>query len=281
MSSIIGTPDSFYLESISARAFADAHHLLILETHGHLQHTLKALQVLAEFGVRGIIVHSGHFEPIPRDALLELHSQNIVLIAIDVTPTAIPVDHVSLDETALAETAVDYLLELGHRHIALIAHLGDGGFSGRPLAIKRALQQRRIPLQATLNADQKNYHDDLIAMLTHPHRPTAFITTTDYTAALVLHTARQLGIRIPQDVSVIGCTSCEMPQFFSPPLTTFDLNFVEIGQTAASLLFHRMNEGCLPDRSSVKKLYSTPNLIKRASCGPANFNKSRRYQHHP
>jgi LacI family transcriptional regulator len=269
MTSIQGSPDSFYLAAISAAAFAQAHHLAILETLGQLTHTLKAIQVLADIGVKGIVIHSGHFDPIPPEALLGLQSQGIVLVATDVTPTAIPVDHVGLDETALGEMVVRYLMDLGHRHIALIAHLGHGTVAGRPLAIKQALQRHKIPLAQYLNWDAEAFGESLTALLTQPQRPTALIVTGDNMAAFVMQVTRGLGLHIPRDISIIGCGNGEeYAAFLMPPLTTLTINYTDIGQRAAALLFQRLAEGHPPDRQTIQQSNVQPTLIKRASCGP-------------
>jgi LacI family transcriptional regulator len=120
-------------------------------------------------------------------------------------------------------------------------------------------------------------------------RPTAVFAHSDVTAYAVMTAASEAGLRVPEDVSVIGFDDIESAAQIRPPLTTIQQPFVEMGKRAADLLLTaiRANDENATDENSGElnrervspdpvRLSMPTSLIVRASCGPVPVTRSRR-----
>jgi LacI family repressor for deo operon, udp, cdd, tsx, nupC, and nupG len=96
------------------------------------------------------------------------------------------------------------------------------------------------------------------------HRPTAIFCFGDQVAIGALHALRELGYRVPEDVSVIGVDGIALSQYSAPPLTTVAQPLTQIGEHCATLLIDLI-EGKTPD----SLVHILPHqLLIRASTGP-------------
>ena len=170
--------------------------------------------------------------------------------------------------------AVRYLIELGHRRI---------GFIGGRNTLLSARQRRQGYADAHHEAGLPLYHELYIEgdyskqtaligarqLLTLPERPSAIMAANDQSAFAVMEVASELGISVPQDLSVIGFDNTPESAFTSPPLTTVDQSIVAMGSRAAQLLIQFI-EGKENNESAVENgLYQLPTrLIVRDSCCP-------------
>ncbi|TNM64261.1 substrate-binding domain-containing protein [Streptomyces sp. NP160] len=122
-------------------------------------------------------------------------------------------------------TATEHLLSLGHRRIAVITGIPELLCSQERLEGHRAAMAR-----AGLAVDESLVHGGdfsadggqraAVALLDHPDPPTAIFAGSDLMASGVYQEARRRGLRVPEDLSVIGFDDVSMCQYMSPPLTT-------------------------------------------------------------
>lgn len=262
--------DSFraqLLSGILEGAFSESYHISILETHGLLTHTQKAIEVMIEQHVDGLILDCGHFEPVPKESILALRSHGIAAVTLDTTTGAMPIDHVSTDEEQFGEIAVDYLYALGHREIAYLGHIPKGRLIGRALSIQQALRRHGITTGKFVHShfveDVSVVLDELMAQ---SHPPTAIIGMSDEFATSVIQYILSAGGRVPKDLSVIGAGNCYISQFIFPPLTTIEQSPEEIGRRAVQLIFKRLEERENNTASPFEHVKLAPRLIERKSC---------------
>lgn len=164
--------------------------------------------------------------------------------------------------------AMTYLTGLGHRRIGFITgrlELVSG--SERLLGYKEGLAAAGIPLDEEL-IQIGDYTTEVAvecarALLSLPNRPTAIFASNDMTATGVYQAAREAGLCIPQDISVIGFNNLRESNFLNPPLTTVDQFISEMGSTAVNMLMKMirgepfdLNPHIIPTR-----------LVVRDSCG--------------
>jgi LacI family xylobiose transport system transcriptional regulator len=135
-------------------------------------------------------------------------------------------------------TAARHLLELGHRRIAVIS--GPVDFlcaRARLEACRATLDTAGAPLDNRLIRSGHFLADDGLRMakelLALPDRPTGILCGNDLQALGVYEAARQAGLRIPQDLSVVGFDDIPLAGWCPPPLTTVRQPFTEMGRTAA------------------------------------------------
>jgi DNA-binding LacI/PurR family transcriptional regulator len=105
-------------------------------------------------------------------------------------------------------------------------------------------------------------------ILTCEFRPTAVFAVTDHEAIYVYQAARQLGLRIPQDISVVGFADLDFAESLSPPLTTMRQRPKEIGRQAARLTIDRIDG--IVSGSDPATIRVGTDLIVRESTGPAS-----------
>ncbi len=152
------------------------------------------------------------------------------------------VNCVAFDNFRSAYRMVEYLVALGHRRIAMIA--GKFSVSERALmrwqGYRRSLAKNKIPLDPALVIEEGYAFSDgkraMARLLSLPEKPTAVFCGNDILAVGAIACAKENGIRVPEDVSVVGFDDMEISAYYDPPLTTMAVPAYEMGQTAARIL---------------------------------------------
>ena len=249
------------VRAVEDAAEAAGYHLLLVASHGIPRRELKALQMLYERRVDGIVVISARgteeYEP-----LLESMGVPVVLVNGRVPH---PLAHsVSADNRQGARLATEYLLDMGYTHIAYVG----GPTQGQ--SARYRLQGYMEALQAAGHAP----HPDLIfpgrgtaedgrralrAMFELRPRPDAVVCYNDLTAFGVLAEAWATGISIPDDLAVIGFDNLPFSELTSPPLTTVAQPTEEMGRTAVSLVLRQRR------REPVEDVLFECTLVERES----------------
>jgi DNA-binding LacI/PurR family transcriptional regulator len=229
--------------------------------------TLDALQYFAALPVDGIVIHTGHLTPLPRDVIQHMQSQRISIITYDFTPAEVTLDHVGIDEAAVGEMAVDYLYGLGHRRIAVLGHFSKGA-AWISKGVIDALARRGLPTDLCVDYDYRDIARELSAVLCSETPATAAIAESDEMAYLALSIIHRLGIDVPHQLSVLGVGNNPISPYMIPPLTTLALPLGEVAKSVVELLFERIAHPIVPTVDTVKRIAFKPHLIQRASCAP-------------
>lgn len=186
---------------------------------------------------------------------------------------------VDCDNARGGRLATDYLLDLGHRRILHVAGAQENSSPGveRQRGFEAALQARGLTprpdwiVEAWQFSDAATFAPVADALrLPADERPTAVFAWYDGAALRVMETARALGLRVPQDLSVIGFDGTEMSAHLSPPLTTIRQPIFDIADRAVTLLTQNLLRGepTAADASETQRVtLLAPELIIRASCG--------------
>ena len=150
----------------------------------------------------------------------------------------VPEHMVASNDREAVRTATDYLIEQGHRRIGLVG--GPHGFRSareRRLGFEDALAAAKIALPRSLIADGNyTFESGLVAaerLLDLMPRPTAILSCNDEMAAGVIHAARQRGLDIPRDLSIIGFDDTPIAAHVWPPLTTVRWPIASMARSAA------------------------------------------------
>jgi DNA-binding LacI/PurR family transcriptional regulator len=191
---------------------------------------------------------------------------------------------VAVDFRLAGELAGQHLLELGHRRIGAIVGSKVSGihaarYEGFLDALRAAgLDPSHAPVLHAPDTTQGGYRAAR-ALLEADPRLTAIFTTNDLPALGVLHAAADLGLRVPEDLSVTGITDIQLAQESRPALTTVAVPTVEAAELAVSLLREliaasprgRAIAGATP-RMDVT---SAPTLVVRGTTQPPNSSRAR------
>ena len=177
-------------------------------------------------------------------------------------------DYVIVDNVAGGYLVTSHLLELGHRrigHLAGPAHTSTA--QGRLTGYRQALAERGAPFDQGLltHADYTiaGGYEGARRLLERSDRPTALFAATDLQAVGVLKAARELGLRIPEDLALAGGDDIELAEFLEVPLTTFRQPAREIGMLGAEILMARLRVGS----QALQQVVLKPKLIVRRSSG--------------
>lgn len=181
---------------------------------------------------------------------------------------------ISYDFFAAGRLAAEHLLELGHRRIGVVVDgvLTDGSpekihHPARLAGFQEALAQSGSPLDLSLlrlgDSSLESGKAAGIELLQLPEPPTAIFATNDLMALGVISAAWELGIVVPQQLSVIGFDDIRQAAYHVPPLTTIIMRESDIAEQALKLLF-RMIEG----KPVISPPRIQPVLVVRGSTAP-------------
>jgi len=192
----------------------------------------------------GIIVLANRLDdPRVEDAA----TKNIPLVLIPGDPNRKAVPSVDGDNRDGIFQAIRHLAGLGHRRIAFLCGPMNSKYSvDRFPAFQQALIKYHLPFRKefVLNYDfgQEDAFVQMKKLLTASPPPTAVLLMNDYSAMGVLRAAKEMGFRVPRDVSIIGFGDVPLASMTDPPLTTIREPFQEMGYRAANMLL-RMIDG--------------------------------------
>lgn len=201
---------------------------------------------------------------------IEARTQGIPVVAIICRPEDAELT-VNSDDFLGATLAVKHLVELGHRRIAhLVGNPNILTSEPRLQGYLNVLASAGVAIDPTLSLDggfskQKGYESTARLMsLPKEARPTAIFAANDLSAHGALDAIIEKGLRVPEDVSVVGYDDTWYATITRPQLTTVNMNVQELGATAANLLI-----GSLEGKPVVKKhLVTSVSLTVRESSGP-------------
>lgn len=174
-------------------------------------------------------------------------------------------DQTTCNGLLASETAVNHLLELGHRKIG---YIGETQNEIRYEGYCRALEKAGIPLSKRLVADVTlsldGGYQGANQLLSSQADMTAIFCANDTTALGVLSALKNAKKRVPKDISVIGIDDIPLANYTVPPLTTVHIPIAELGQLAFRVLIDRI-EG----KHQLPMHIDLPfYLIERESCSP-------------
>lgn len=184
----------------------------------------------------------------------------VVLGNRDLDLPGVPV--VAADDAAGTRLAVDHLIGLGHREIAMVA--ATSTTVGRIRVEAYGAAMAGAGLAARVEADEPTEdggYRAAIRLLTGPDRPTAVVCYNDMVALGALSAARDLGLAVPADVSVVGYDNTHLAELRHIDLTSVDIASRRIGERAAAVLLGAAEAGPLE--------LVAPTLVVRGSTGPA------------
>ncbi|HZQ89045.1 MAG TPA: LacI family DNA-binding transcriptional regulator [Gaiellaceae bacterium] len=202
--------------------------------------------------------------------LLAVQGQGYPLVVLDPkTPVGPGIPSVSAANTAGAAAATRHLLGLAHRRIAAIT--GPAGWcatvdrlAGIHAALAEAGIEPRAAFEAEADFEVAGGRAAAVRLVTLPDRPTAIVAFNDNLAIGALQAARELGLALPADLSVVGFDDSEQAPLVTPGLTTVRQPLGEMARMAVSLLTR-----LLADRPvEALKVELATTLVVRESTAP-------------
>ncbi len=234
---------SLIASTIESAAYAQDYHVLLYNTAHNPARELVYLNEIGSRRADGVII----VNTINRENMAQLTAEGVPTVLIDSPILSSPVPVVSVDNSAGAYAATQHLIDLGHRRIAHIAGSRDLGIARqREQAYSQAIKDGDLPYHRVVYAHniQWGYESGYSAMrelLAKDQPPTAVFAASDALAIGAYRALAEAGLRVPDDMSVVGFDNIEASAYTTPPLTTVHQPFSELGQEAFSLLLNMLD----------------------------------------
>lgn len=169
------------------------------------------------------------------------------------------VDCVFPDKVEYGKRAVDFLLRLGHRKISFMG----GTHDLRCKAYRSALEANGIVPEESLIYEIKGSDagNEIKKLLESGNMPTAILAHNDSVAYSIIHSLLEAGVRVPQDISVVGYDNLPESGYYNPALTTFDLNIEKVAVCLVETVLNRIEK---PEAARQKASFN-PDIIARGS----------------
>ncbi len=174
------------------------------------------------------------------------------------------------DHVEAMREAIEYLYKLGHRNIAYLSGLGkEMSYDLRYIGYEKIVEELKLPCGLDLLIEGEypyatgvaEGYEDAKKLISLGKKFTAVICTNDMMALGAMKAFQESGLRIPQDVSVMGFDGIDLAQYWQPSLTTMTMDKKEFGKKAFELLYASIREGTVGYYKNKLK------LVERGSTG--------------
>jgi LacI family xylobiose transport system transcriptional regulator len=212
------------------------------------------------------------FSELPQDFRQKLDARGIPFVIIDPAGDPAPdVPSVGSANWAGGMMATRHLIELGHSRVAVISGPEDMMCSlARVDGYRSAMNMASLPIDPEL-IKYGNFHvdggrDHAFTLLRGQHPPTAIFAGSDLQALGVLDAARQIGLRVPEDLSIVGYDDLQLARWSSPALTTVHQPLIQMAEEATRMVL-RLREGERPN--NLKLDLATSLVVRQSTTSPA------------
>lgn len=178
------------------------------------------------------------------------------------------IDNIRYNRFEAGVMAVDHLIKNGHKKIGYIGsniNMDDLANIGRFEAYLRVLRKNNLDIRQDWIIDSKWHREtcfkETIKLLQSEDRPTAIFVASDHMAIAAISAINSLGLKVPDDISIVAISDITESAYLNPPLTTVSIPQKEMGKLASETLLHRING----DATIIKEIYVPCKLIVRNS----------------
>lgn len=239
--------------------FDDAgYQVIVSDLHRSPNFNDNPVDAFVSMKVDGIVIVS-------EAASLGLAKLNVPVVTIGMRESTIPgSDVVFNDDTDGTHQAIDHLLTLGHKNIAHLTGVGGIAKNRKRAFIEAMSSITKEPLVFGSGEPTTEIGGYMGAMelIKSGKKFTAIFAANDYMAAGALSALKENGIRVPEDVSLVGYDNAPIASEFMLKLTTIDEQGIPVGRQTASLLLERIGH---KGAAKPKKILIKPTLIERTS----------------
>ena len=238
------------IEGIQSSARTHGYDVLILQSRDYYTDTSDYTNILRSAPIAGIIILAS----VPNAELLSnlLPRFPVVMCSEHVEGNCTP--FVSIDNRAAARKAVNYLISIGCRRIGLVnSNLSFHYAREREQGYLEALEASNLTVNPSWIAhistvDYSLAISNALYILGQPNRPDAIFAVSDLYAISVIKAASKLGIRVPEDLSVIGFDNIDLATMATPAITTIDQPAFQIGFQSCELLMEKIENPAIEEK---------------------------------
>lgn len=267
---LAGTLYSQIFHAVEDEAIQNHYGIVLGTSYGEAKREEFLVNLLRERRVDGLLV-------IPSSERVNLEcyrylKRKIPLVFLDRYLPQIDADRVTTDNIKGAYMAVKHLIELGRKRIVFLSgpEAPCTSIQDRIRGYKKALDEAGIGFRRIIQTEKDitrqkecGYQAMKRFLSTHPEI-SALFAVNDSVAIGALRAIREAGLRVPDDIAVVGYDDDEMASFLDVPLTTIAQQKGKMGKIAVKLLLERINGW---ERGAFQHIQIEPRLVVRASCG--------------
>ena len=266
-------------QAIETRAAPEGLASILCNTREAAFREIDYVHMLLDRRVEGMVFISCEMTNLRGDhtPYLRLADEGARIVFVNGAIHTLDVPSVGVDERAAGEIATQHLLELGHERIGFVA--GPEHYlptqlkaTGRASALSAAGIDDEPALTVHADFSTEGGGRALSKLLALPSPPTGVICSSDMMAIGALHAAARLGVRVPDELSIVGFDGIDAAKWTIPELTTVEQPIAQIADTAVQTLQTLIEQ---PGRS-LPSSYFRPVLRARTSSGPPAAARSRR-----
>ena len=250
-------------QAIESVAQEHGHALILCDSHANLRTEGSYVGLLMQRQVDGLLLVPAH----GRDEQLKAEQQSgLPVVAFDRPAEGVQTDTVLAQNRAGTREATEHLIWHGHERIAFVGDVRHFYTARKRLeGYKEALQTANLEPLHHLDAHTIELAEEATKnLLEAPDRPTALFAANILTTLGALRAIEDLGLRVPEDIALIGFDDFELAHVLRPRFTLVRQPTAELGRRAAELLFDRLGDQSPPEP---QRLVLPTELVIRESCG--------------
>ena len=220
----------------------------------------EAVETFLQFRVDGLVMAG----PTVAVSAMERAASSAAVVVVGRKTRSTKLDTVNSDDVLGARLAVDHLVHLGHRRIAHIDGGSGAGSASRRKGYVAAMDESGLgehSMTAAGDFSEAGGSAGAAELLSRSPRPTAIFAANDLSAVGAVDAAEDAGLRVPDDISIVGYDNTALAEMHHMSLTTINQPREDLGRIALELLLQRLDDG----RTAAIHHVVAPTLVERSS----------------
>ncbi|KLV08730.1 MULTISPECIES: HTH-type transcriptional repressor PurR [Photobacterium] len=231
------------VHGVEEYCYGEGYTLILCNTEGNLEKQRDYLRMLAEKRVDGLLVMCSDLD----EQLLELleRQKDLPMVIMDWGPESPHTDKIQDNAELGGYVATKFFIEHGHKEIGcLTGHAEKAACRERLKGFRKAMTEAGLDINEDWILEGDFECESAVkaanTFMAMEKRPTAIFCFNDIMAMGMISTFEQAGIRVPDDMSIIGYDNIDLAPYFSPPLTTIHQPKRRLGKSAVEILMDRV-----------------------------------------
>lgn len=262
---------STVISGIEDIAYNAGYNIILCQSSESYEKEVTDTKALLNSRVDGLLVSYSR-ETTNFNHFVDLHNRGVPIVFFDRSYKGIDVNSVTVDDFEGSKSAVNHLIDIGCRRIAHLSGpemlpISQNRFQG----YKEALSKAGIPYNPDLviknvsGIDFEEGYTFANQLLALPERPDAIFANHDLSAIGAMKAIKEHGLRIPEDVAVVGFSDWLMASYTDPSLTTVAQPGFEMGQEAAKLFIQQVKHDDIESYQPISKVLKTHLIIREST----------------
>ena len=229
------------------------------------------MEMLANGSIDGFILSLSKETQAKKDFhhITEVINQGMPVVMFDRVTNDILCDKVIIDDSLAAFNATQFLINKGFKKIGLLTtvdYVSVGKLRTEGYTKALLLNDIKVDYNIIVKIEDTEYFENQVTELLSNQKPEAVFAVNEIFAVTALKVAHKLGLKVPQDISIIGFTDGIISKYSSPAITTISQNGIKMGEKAARMLIERLENEELEDyEEQYKTEVIETELIQRES----------------